>query len=181
MYLVITSSPNTDGLTAACAAAALEGLHESGADARHIDLCGLQLEPCRQCGNGWGSCRDKHACVQHDGLEELQRLVGEAEGLIWVTPVYFGDLSESARIAFDRLRRCNFWNNEVGILREKGVVCVAAAGGSGGGIASCLTAMERYVQHMRGQVADLIGITRRNREYTLDAIRAAAATLTTAA
>ena len=177
MYIIISSSPNSNGLTAACVEAAMRGFHAEGADARHINLCDQRLEHCRQCGNGWGQCRDKHTCVIDDDLGTLQQVIFEAEGIVWVTPVYFGDISESARSAFDRLRRCNFWQNEVGLLREKSIVCVAAAGGSGGGISSCLASMERYVQHMRGQVADLIGITRRNRVYTLETISAAATTL----
>jgi len=177
MFVIISSSPNNDGLTAACVEAATRGFREEGADVRHISLCDQRLEHCRQCNNGWGQCREEHTCVIDDDLGVLQQAISEAEGIIWVTPVYFGDISESARSAFDRLRRCNFWQNEVGLLREKAVICVAAAGGSGGGISSCLVAMERYVQHMRGQIADLIGITRRNRIYTLESICGAATAL----
>jgi hypothetical protein len=63
-------------------------------------------------------------------------------------------------------------------VARKPAILVAAAGGSGGGITTCLLSMERLVQHLQSQVADLIGVTRRNREYKLDTIRAAARALT---
>lgn len=177
MILIISSSPNSDGLTAACVAAAREGCARAGIDAVHLDLCKMDIAHCRQCENGWGRCRREAKCVIADDLASLQQALERVSGIIWVTPVYYGDLSESAKSAFDRLRRCEWNHGEESVLKGKPVIAVAAAGGSGGGITTCLTQMERYVQHMRGQVADLIGITRRNRAYTLDHIHAAALAL----
>jgi len=177
MIVIISSSPNSDGLTAACVTAALRGCAEAGMESRHLDLCKLKIKRCQQCDNGWGQCRTEHKCVLEDDLLTLQDAIGKASGVIIVTPVYYGDLSESAKCAFDRLRRCESTKGEESALKGLPVIAVAAAGGSGGGISSCLTQMERYTQHMRGQTADLIGITRRNRPYTLDHIRAAALAL----
>jgi len=177
MILIISASPNTDGLTAACVTAALQGCTEAGIKTTHLDLCKMKLKRCQQCDNGWGQCRSEHKCVLEDDLPKLQEAIGKASGIIIVTPVYYGDLSESAKCAFDRLRRCESTRGEESALKGLPVIAVAAAGGSGGGITSCLTQLERYTQHMRGQVADLIGITRRNRPYTLAHIRAAALAL----
>lgn len=177
MIVIISSSPNTDGLTAACVTAALQGCAEAGVPTTHLDLCKLKIKRCQQCGNGWGQCRSEHTCILEDDLRTLQAAIGKASGVIIVTPVYWGEFSESAKCTFDRLRRCEATKGEESVLKDLPVIAVAAAGGSGGGIASCLAQMERYVQHMRGKVADLIGITRRNRPYTLDHIRAAALAL----
>ena len=73
MYLIISASPNSDGLTAACARAALAGVREAGATARHLDLCTMTLERCRQCGNGWGRCLKEHVCVIEDDLHTLHK------------------------------------------------------------------------------------------------------------
>ena len=177
MIVIISSSPNADGLTAACVSAALQGCTAAGIATKHLDLCKMKIKRCRQCENGWGQCRSEHKCILEDDLPTLREAIGNASGIIIVTPVYFGDLSESAKCAFDRLRRCESTRGEESALKGLPVIAVAAAGGSGGGITSCLTQMERYVQHMRGQIADLIGVTRRNRPYTLDHIRAAALVL----
>lgn len=178
MFLIISASPNADGLTAACANAAATGLIDAGAEVQHFDLCKLALERCRQCGNGWGKCRTEHACVIEDDIVPLQAALEAAEGVILVTPVYFGEPSESFKAAFDRVRRCNFsFTDYRGRVADTPIICVAAAGGSGGGITTCLLSMERYCQHMRARVADLIGVTQRNRAYTVDKIREAAKAL----
>ena len=177
MYLIISASPNSDGLTAACAQAALAGVGEAGATARHLDLCQLTLERCRQCGNGWGRCLKEHVCVIEDDFHTLHNAVAEAEGLILITPVYWGEMAESAKSAFDRLRRCEATRGEESALAKKPIIAVAAAGGSGGGITSCLQSMERLIQHTRAQVQDLIGVTQRSRAYKVETIRAAAKVL----
>ena len=177
MYIIVSASPNSDGLTAACVKAAMAGFRDAGADAQHLDLCSTAIDRCRQCGNGWGICRTEHRCVIDDQLATLQASIADAQGLVIVTPVYWGEMAESAKCAFDRLRRCEATRGEESLFFQKPVIAVAAAGGSGGGITSCLASMERLIHHTRGTVADLIGITRRSREYTLVTIRAAAAAM----
>jgi len=177
MYIVISASPNSDGLTAACTRAALTGLREAGAEARHIDLCQLNLERCRQCGNGWGCCLQEHACVIEDDFRVLHGAVVDAEGIILISPVYWGEMAESVKLVFDRLRRCEATRAEKSALVNKWIIAIAAAGGSGNGVISCLQSMERLIQHMRAQVQDLIGITQRSRAYKVETIRTAAKTM----
>lgn len=174
MFVIISSSPNTDGLTAACAAAALTGVGNAGAESMFFDLCKMKLERCRQCDNGWGTCRNEHTCIINDDLSHLQEALKAAEGVIIISPVYYGELSESAKAAFDRLRRCEATNGELSALAGKPAILVAAAGGSGGGITTCLLSMERLALHMKAKVQDLIGVTQRSRSYRVDDIRAAA-------
>jgi multimeric flavodoxin WrbA len=59
MYYIITSSPNTDGLTDACGKAAYEGITGAGGAAEIIDISAAKLAPCLVCGNGWGACRSE--------------------------------------------------------------------------------------------------------------------------
>lgn len=175
MFVIISSSPNADGLTAACAAAALTGVCNSGGESMFFDLCQMDLESCRQCGNGWGKCRSEHSCIIDDDLSHLQDALKAAQGVVIISPVYYGELSESAKAAFDRLRRCEATKGDLSALAGKPAIMVAAAGGSGGGITTCLSSMERLAQHMKAQVQDLIGITQRSRSYRVDDIRAAVA------
>ncbi len=177
MILVISASPNTDGLTAACAASALAGCAAAGAAAKHFDLCRLTIGRCRQCGNGWGQCRVQHTCIIDDDLAQIQALLPETKGIVFITPVYYGELAESAKCFLDRLRRCESTLGEGCRFSGIPVVAVAAAGGGGGGVTSCLAQLERYIHPLRGRVADLIGITRFTRAYTLAHIRNAAEAL----
>jgi len=108
--------------------------------------------------------------------------MGEVDGYVIITPVYWGDMSESAKSFFDRLRRCesSFEPNKINKIQNKPFMRVAAAGGTGGGTLSCLTNMERLFLHMnklnyRNMTKfDYIGVTQRNRSSMLDAIQAGA-------
>jgi len=44
--IVFSSSPNKDGLTAACAAAAVEGVHQAGGQAEEVRLNDRQVGIC---------------------------------------------------------------------------------------------------------------------------------------
>lgn len=176
-FLIISSSPNSDGLTAACATAAGAGLMEAGAGCETVSLNDCRLEHCRACDNGWGICRQRHICCIEDDFSQLQQKAALADGLIIITPVYWGEPSEAHKAFFDRLRRCEATAREASRLQGKPAVCVAAAGGSGGGTLTCLMQIEQALRPMSAVLRDRISITRFNREAQLDAIRAASRSL----
>ena len=176
MFLIITSSPNADGLTAVCGKAAYDGILGAGGEAEIVDISAAKLEPCRICGNGWGSCRSAAKCVTDDILGELQAKIRASEGVILVTPVYFGQPSERMKYFLDRFRRCEAFN-QTGAASGKQIHLVAAAGGSGNGTATCLTEMEAWCRHVGATPQERIGATRFNREYILEVIKDAGARL----
>ncbi len=178
--LIITTSPNHDGLTAACGLAASEGVRQAGGNPEVIFLNDLQVGNCRACGRGWGTCQTQHTCQHVDDFQALHKKTLEADALVLVTPVYWGEMSESAKAFTDRLRRCEASRgNESGFASPapKPVIAVAAAGGSGGGMITCLASMERWIDHVRARKWDLIPVNRWSRSYKLEAIRCAAETL----
>jgi len=170
--LVVMSSPNKDGLTAACGEAARQGVVDGRSPARLINLNDFDLRRCQICDNGWGPCLTKHRCRLDDDFAQLQDMFAEAEGFVWVTPVYFGELSETMKAFFDRLRRCEATKKEKtkSVVADKPTVCVAAAGGTGNGAVHCLAEMERLVKQLRGEAVDFIAITQRSCEYQLETI-----------
>jgi multimeric flavodoxin WrbA len=175
--VVLSASPNGSGLTAACARAAVEGASGEGADAREIRLNGAGIGLCRACGDGWGTCRGEHRCQVEDGFQDVHCRVTEADALVLVTPVYWGEMSESAKAFTDRIRRCEASAGAASRLAGKPVIAVAAAGGSGGGLVSCLGSMERLIQHLRARQFDLVSVNRWNRDYKLRSIAASAAAM----
>jgi multimeric flavodoxin WrbA len=175
--IVISSSPNKDGLTAACASAAVEGIRQAGGHAEEIRLNDLQVGMCQACGNGWGTCLPDHECQTEDDFQALHARVLQADAYILVSPVYWGEMSESAKVFTDRLRRCEATRGDESGLFGKPVIAVAAAGGSGNGMITCLLSMERWIDHVRARKFDLIPVNRWSREYKLVAIREAARTM----
>ena len=130
------------------------------------------------CGDGWGTCRDKHTCIYgEDGFNEIQSKIIEADLLILNTPVYWGEMTEIMKAFFDRFRRCEALKGAESAMADKHVLLIASPGGSGNGLISCLEQMERLCRHLSAKIYDFIGVNRWNREYKLAAIKEAAASM----
>jgi len=174
MYLIITASPNIDGLTAACAKAYAAGLDKAGGKWEHYDLCERKISPCLVCGNGWGVCRETSKCAVDDIFTEIQIRTRSAKGIALITPVYWSQPSERMKYFLDRFRRCDSLLKETPATKDKQIDLIAAAGGSGNGTVQCLAEMEMWCRHVCAIPKDRIGITKFNREPMLAAITDAA-------
>ena len=177
--MIFTSSPNADGLTASCGEKARLGAEKAGADVQMINLNEKNIRHCQACDRGWGTCRAEGRCViEDDDFNKIHQSMADMDGFIIITPVYFWDMSESAKVFFDRLRRCERFN-ESSRLAGKAFACVAAAGGTGNGCVSCLTAMEKLVDHVKGDKFDFIHIVQKNKAHKLETIGHSAESLVT--
>lgn len=172
--VVIWSSPNREGLTARAKDGFAEGLRAGGAEVEEIHLNEKHLEHCRACGNGWGTCRAKGACVIPDDFAEIYAALANADGIVWISAVYWSDMTECFKAFFDRLRRCDA--SGAHLLKEKRCVLIACAGGTGRGTLECLTQLERGLTHMGMRAYDRIPVVRYNSTYMLPALQAAGKT-----
>ncbi len=166
--VVLWSSPNQDGLTASAKNQIMGGLKEVHAEVQEICLNQKQLEHCRACGNGWGTCNKTGTCVIRDDFEEIYQALKDADGIVWISAVYWSELTEAFKAFFDRLRRCDAAHNH--FLAEKRCVLIACAGGTGRGTLECLNQMERGLTHMGMRAYDRIPVIRYNRDYMLPAL-----------
>ncbi len=165
---VVWSSPNKDGLTATAKDMFVKGLTGAGVQTEEIHLDSLKLERCRACGKGWGTCRQNGSCVIRDDFALAYQKLTEADGIVWITAVYWSDMTECFKAFFDRLRRCDAAHNH--FLAEKRCVLIACAGGTGRGTLECLTQLERGLTHMQMRAYDRIPVVRYNRDYILPAL-----------
>ena len=172
--VVIWSSPNTDGLTASAKEQFIEGLEKAGAEIEEIHLNKRKLEHCRACGNGWGTCNKLGTCVIKDDFADIYKSLSEADGIVWISAVYWSDMTECFKAFFDRLRRCDATVNH--FLAEKRCILMACAGGTGRGTLECLTQMERGLTHMGMRAYDRIPVVRYNKDYILPALEQAGET-----
>ena len=165
---IVWSSPNENGLTATAKNQMKKGLAEAGVQVEEIHLNRKNLEHCRGCGDGWGTCRSKGSCVIRDDFAEIYRTLAEADGIVWISAVYWSDMTECFKGFFDRLRRCDAICNHA--LAGKRCVLVACAGGTGRGTLECLQQMERGLTHMGMRAYDRIPVVRYNQDYMLPAL-----------
>ena len=193
--LIVNATPKTDGLCYSFVEAAKEAADELKLESEVIRLAGLNLKKCAMCYDGWGICFKEHKCAfgSADGFDDLQKAVLAADAFVYISPVYWGEISEELKIFWDKLRRCETtkqWNGKddvVSFHKNKPSIIVAAAGGGGGGIPSTFVAMERAVDQLgehtgcidgTAGIFDYIAVNRWNQTYKREALKAAIAEMT---
>lgn len=170
--VAVQSSPNLEGLTSSLAQAVLSGVKAEGGETELIHLNNLDIKTCIACDQGWGRCRKEGICILEDDFEAQRRKIAEAEALVFATPVYFGDLSESAKIFLDRLRRCEAFSERRSFAGKK-AIGIASAGGSGGGAVRALSNLESYLRRLRFEIFDLVPVTRFSKDHKLEMLEGA--------
>ena len=171
---IVWSSPNTDGLTASAKNQLIKGIEKSGAVVDEIHLNKLNIEHCKACGNGWGACRATGQCFIKDDFADVYNRLNEADGIAFISAVYWSDLTECMKAFIDRLRRCEATKNHY--LADKRCMLIACAGGTGRGTIECLKNMELALTHMGMRAYDRIPVNRYNSPYVIPALEQAGAT-----
>jgi len=175
--LVLSGSRNRQGKTAQAINAILKGVDKAGGNSESIFLTELALEKCRQCNDdGWGDCRSKGRSIIEDDFASIVEKIETADVLVFATPVYYGDLSESMRGFLDRFRRTRFIRRPPAGQSVPGLppyggstaaIGLCYAGGSGNGTISCCANLERILQTSGFDVVDMIPARRQNLEIKL--------------
>jgi len=187
--MVILGTPKTFGITHSLAETAMATASECGIEGTLVKLSDLELDNCRMCDDGWGICFKDHICAfgEKDGFNQLQEKVAQADAYVYITPVYWGEISEGMKNFLDRLRRCQAtkrWDTDKSAksyLVGKPSILVANAGGGGAGTVSALKQLERAVEQMLGDeqprervgIFDYISVNRWNQEYKREALKQA--------
>lgn len=168
---IISSSPNEIGLTMDCVNTCIKEINKEEQEYKHFCLNKYNILRCQACGErGWGICLKEHRCALNDDFNEIYKEISEFDSYIFITPVYFHEMSESAKTFFDRLKRVDAFNNN-SIIEGKKVINIAAAGGSGSGTEDTLNSMSILAYMLGLQVDSAIGINKQNKEEKLIEIK----------
>jgi len=170
--VAIQSSPNLEGLTSSLAQATIEGVKAEGGEVELVHLNKLDIKQCIACDEGWGKCRTEGICILEDDFESVRMKIVEADALVFATPVYWHDISESAKMFLDRLRRCETFNS-FKTFKGKKVIGIASAGGSGRGAVRALYNLEDYLRRLEFEVFDLVTVTQTSKDHKLEMLKKA--------
>ena len=167
--------PNKIGLTFSCVEVCEKYLNEHNFEVEHICMNKKKINKCYACGKrGWGICGEQHKCVQKDDFNDIYAYMSEFDVYIFITPVYFHEMSESAKTFFDRLKRCDAFNDKSKIKGKK-IICIACAGGSGSGTEETLKAFDTLNYFLKTEMIGRIPVTKFNfeeqKEEMIDAIK----------
>ena len=163
--VALQTSPRKDQLTASLAEAVLGGYEEKGGEVELIHINHMDVKTCIACEDGWGICRDGD-CILKDDFEAIRKKMAEADAVVFASPVYWHDLSESAKAFLDRLRRVEAFSGR-GTCEGKKVIGITAAGGSGNGAVKALLNLEDYLRRLGFEVFDLVPVTRFTRDHKI--------------
>lgn len=164
--VAIQSSPNLEGSTSSLAQAVLKGVKENGGTAELVHLNNLDIKTCIACESGWGKCRTEGVCILEDDFKALREKIAKADSLVFVTPVYWGDLSESAKTFLDRLRRVER-GHDFETFKGRKVIGITSAGGTGRGAVRALYHLEDYLRRLGFEIFDLVSVTRFSKDHKL--------------
>lgn len=116
--VTITGSPHRKGTTDALASAFCRGAEEAGHEVFRFDAARERVQPCLACD----ACRRTGACVQKDGMESLMPRLLEADGIAFVTPLYYYGMSAQLKAVIDR-----FYARNSDLAGKKRTVLLAAS------------------------------------------------------
>ena len=177
--LILSGSRNPEGRTAQAINAIRRGAAKAGGNTECFFLPELNLERCRQCeSDGWGVCRQEGSCIIDDDFDLLVEKIKSSDVIVFATPVYFADLSESMRTFLDRLRRISAFNKEP-LTQGISAIGLCLSGGGGGGAPSACVNLERILQMCRFDVVDMVPLRRQNLDAKLPMLEITGAWLAT--
>ena len=164
--VAVIGSRNLTGQTARAVDALLKGVETAGGRIERCFLPKLGIERCRQCEqDGWGLCRTEGRCIIDDDLAGVVDAILSADAVVFATPVYYSDLSESLRAFLDRFRRIITHSGKQETLGSKPCVGICVAGGGGGGAPSCAVSLEKVLQRCGLNVVDIVPVRRQNLDF----------------
>ena len=168
----LLGSRNPEGRTAKAADAFLEGVAGEGGQSERIFLPDMQIARCRQCEeDGWGICRAEGGCEIEDDFAPLVGKIKNADAVVFATPVYFGDLSESMHAFLNRLRRTCMHEAGKERISGKPAIGICMAGGGGGGAPTCVVSLEKVLSRCEFDVVDMVPVRRQNLELKLNVLK----------
>ena len=96
--LGIVASPRKEGNTEILVNEALAATREAGAETDLFLVADKGIAPCDGCL----ACLKTGVCRVKDDMQELYQKIEPADGIIFGTPVYFGNVSGQAKVIMDR-------------------------------------------------------------------------------
>jgi NAD(P)H-dependent FMN reductase len=124
--LLLNGSPRQGGVVATLLKCVAEGAAERGHEVEWVDVCGLDMRPCRACMR----CRTDGQCsLAEDDAQRVGRKIRAADGLIIGTPTHWCGMSAPLKLLFDRNVPVFIGERTVGFPppRQKGKPAVVVA------------------------------------------------------
>lgn len=97
--IILSTSPRKNSNSHALAVEFAKGAKEAGNEVEIISVIGKRIEFCKGCF----ACQKTGQCVIKDDVNEIEHKVLEADIVVWVTPIYYYEMSGQMKVLIDRL------------------------------------------------------------------------------
>lgn len=109
--VVLTGSAHKNGTTALLAEEFIKGATEKGHEIYRFDAAFKNVHPCIACEK----CHTaSEGCVFKDDISELNPYLLEADGIVFVSPIYYYDINAQIKAVIDR-----FYANDAALHKNK--------------------------------------------------------------
>lgn len=97
--VVLESSPHKNGASNTLASYFITGAKEAGHTISILDVAHMNIRPCVGCYQG----KVNGHCIMQDDMQQVERELMDTDMVVYVTPVYFYDMSAQLKQVIDRL------------------------------------------------------------------------------
>ena len=97
--LIINGSPRLNGNCVRLINEVVNIFEQEGVEAENYQIGGKNIRGCIACGH----CYEAHECVFKDDVNQLAKIFNDSDGLVVVSPVYYGSANGSLISLLDRL------------------------------------------------------------------------------
>jgi multimeric flavodoxin WrbA len=145
--LGLVGSPRPDGLTNQLVSSAMKGAERAGAATELVQMSEYVVDACKDC-MPWVCAGNLKCTYGSDSLVFLSKKLLTCDGLVFGTPVYWGDTSGLVRYLMLKMFRIYARSKPMDGVPAYGI---AIAGGSGNGLISGLRPLYHFfrIQWMR--------------------------------
>ena len=117
------------------------------------------MEGCRSCGG----CKKTGTCVIDDAMRSIYPTLERVDGVVWISPTYFGSVSSQLKVVIDRFQalysRRLLGLVEVGALRKPVLSIVLGGGEDPYGNEAAFIPLESGSHMFEGHVIERLSIT----------------------
>ena len=97
--LIINGSPHLNGNCSKLIDEMVNIFEQEGIEIENYQIGGKNIRGCIACGH----CYEAHECVFKDDVNQLAKIFNDSDGLVVVSPVYYGSANGSLISLLDRL------------------------------------------------------------------------------
>jgi multimeric flavodoxin WrbA len=117
--LLLRANPRQTGYTRHLTDLFLQGLRETDARVRDVDVTVLSVAPCLGCYHCW--LAEPGRCVHHDDMSQQLEFLLESDVIVVTTPLYYSSMSSYLKVFFERtfpLARPGIVPSSLGLTRN---------------------------------------------------------------